>query len=154
MGTGVAIVQRTVKATPHRVFAVLADGWTYSDWVVGTVHVRDVDPSWPAVGSKLHHKAGPWPFSLQDSSTVLACEPGKSLTLKAGLWPLGSARVAISLAPVGTTSTRVTIEEDFEAGPLLFVRNKINDLLLHRRNVESLRRLADIAERARAGADS
>jgi hypothetical protein len=27
------------------------------------------------------------------------------------------------------------------------VRNKINDLVLHRRNVESLRRLADIAER-------
>lgn len=39
--------------------------------------------------------------------------------------------------------------EDFTAGPLLWARNKLNDLLLHRRNVESLRRLADIAERQR-----
>jgi len=144
---GMAIVHRTVRTTPARVFAVLADGWSYSDWVVGTVHIRDVDPSWPAVGSQLHHKAGPWPFSLQDSSTVLECRPEKSLSLRAGLWPLGQAVVRLHLEPVGTTQTRVTMEEDFEAGPLLFLRNKINDLVLHRRNVESLSRLADIAER-------
>ena len=145
-----AIVERTVPAPPDRVFAVLADGWTYSDWVVGTAHIRDVDPTWPAPGSKLHHKAGPWPFSLQDSSTVVAVVPGKELTLKAGLWPLGQACVRIILEPVGPASTKITMEEDFEAGPLLFVRNKINDLVLHRRNVESLRRLADIATREKA----
>ena len=127
---------------------MLADGWTYSDWVVGTVHVRAVDDSWPAPGSKLHHKAGPWPLSLQDSSTVVECVPGKSLTMKAGLWPLGQAHVHLELEPVGPSQTRVTIKEDFDAGPLLLLRNKINDLVLHRRNVESLRRLADIAERA------
>jgi hypothetical protein len=147
-----ATVRRTVQATPGRVFAVLADGWTYSDWVVGTAHIRDVDAAWPAPGAKLHHKAGPWPLSLQDSSTVVACEPGRSLTLKAGLWPLGQACVRIDLEPVGTAATRVTLAEDFEAGPLLFVRNKINDLVLHRRNIESLRRLADIAERAKTRA--
>ncbi len=145
-----AIVQRTVSAPPDRVFAVLADGWSYSDWVVGTVHIRDVDPSWPKPGSRLHHKAGPWPFSLQDSSTVVSMTPEQELTLKAGLWPLGQARVRIRLEPVGTTSTKVTIEEDFEAGPLLMLRNKINDLVLHRRNVESLRRLSDIATREKA----
>jgi hypothetical protein len=150
MGVAVAIVQRTVQAPPDRVFAVMADGWTYSDWVVGTVHVRDVDKSWPAPGSKLHHKAGPWPFSLQDSSTVVSMTPDKELSLKAGLWPLGQACVKITLEPVGVSSTRVTMEEDFEAGPLLFLRNKINDLVLHRRNIESLRRLADIATRNKA----
>ena len=142
-----AIVHRTVRTTPDRVFAVLADGWSYSDWVVGTVHIRDVDHSWPAVGARLHHKAGPWPFSLQDSSTVVECVPEKSLTLKAGLWPLGQAVVRIDLEAVGTAQTRVTMAEDFEAGPLLFLRNKINDLVLHRRNLGSLSRLADIAER-------
>jgi len=145
-----AKVQRILRTTPDRVFAVLADGWTYSDWVVGTVHVRDVDESWPAQGSKLHHKAGPWPLSLHDSSTVLECVPEKSLTLMAGLWPLGQAKVRIDLEPLGTSQTRVTMEEDFDAGPLLFLRNKINDLVLHRRNIESLRRLADIAERDRS----
>jgi hypothetical protein len=144
----VAKVQRTFRTTPDRVFAVLADGWSYSDWVVGTVHVRDVDPDWPAVGAKLHHRAGPWPLSLEDSSTVTACEPGRSLTMNAGLWPLGEAIVDITLEPVGNLATRVTIEEDFERGPLLWARNKVNDLVLHRRNIESLRRLADIAERS------
>jgi hypothetical protein len=133
------------------VFAVLADGWTYSDWVVGTVHIRDVEPAWPAPGSKLYHKAGPWPLSLQDSSTVVSMTPDRELTLKAGLWPLGQARVQIMLEPVGADSTRVTMAEEFEAGPLLALRNKINDLILHRRNVESLRRLADIATRDKAG---
>jgi hypothetical protein len=147
-----ATVQRTVQATPDRVFAVLADGWTYSDWVVGTAHIRDVDAAWPAPGTTLHHKAGPWPISLEDSSTVVACEPDRSLTLKAGLWPLGQAWVHMELEPVGTTATRVTLAEDFEAGPLRTLRNKINDLVLHRRNIEALRRLADIAEHAKTRA--
>jgi hypothetical protein len=140
-------VQRIVQAPPDRVFAVLADGWTYSDWVVGTAHIRDVDSTWPSPGSRLHHKAGPWPLSLKDSSTVVACEPDRSLKLKAGLWPLGEAIVKIDLEPVGAAATRVTMHEQFTAGPLLWARNKINDLLLHGRNVEALRRLADIAER-------
>jgi uncharacterized protein YndB with AHSA1/START domain len=146
----VAIVQRIVQAPPEQVFAVLADGWSYSDWVVGTVHIRDVDPNWPQVGTELHHKAGPWPLSLHDSSKVLECEPNRRLKLRAGLWPLGSAIVETVLEPVGEHATRVTLKEDFEAGPLLWARNKINDLLLHRRNIESLRRLSDIATRSKA----
>jgi hypothetical protein len=149
----VAIVQRTVPASPQQIFAVLADGWTYSDWVVGTVHIRDVDESWPAPGSKLHHKAGPWPLSLKDSSTVESMTPDRELTLLAGLWPLGQARVQIRLEPVGTGATLVTMEEDFQAGPLLALRNKVNDLVLHRRNAESLSRLSDIATREKAGQD-
>ena len=141
-------MQRTVQAPPDRVFAVLADGWTYSDWVVGTVHIRDVDPHWPQVGAELHHKAGPWPLSLHDKSTVQLMETNRRLRLSAGLWPLGEAIVDIRLEPVGTTFTRVTIEEHFERGPLRAVQNKINDLVMHRRNIETLRRLADIAERA------
>ncbi|BCY13775.1 SRPBCC family protein [Actinoplanes sp. L3-i22] len=141
-----ATVTRTVQASPARVFAVLADGWTYSDWVVGTSHIRDVEESWPAPGSKLHHKAGPWPLSLHDSSTVLACVPGRELKIRAGLWPLGEAVVDIVLEPEFDGGTRVVMREDFEAGPLRWVRNKINDLALHQRNVEALRRLADIVE--------
>lgn len=141
-----ALVRRTVKAPPAAVYAVLADGWTYSDWVVGTAHIRDVDPSWPAPGARLHHKAGPWPISLNDMSTVVAVEPERLLELRAGLWPLGEATVRITLEPAGE-ATVVTMHEDFHAGPLHFIKNKINDLLLHRRNVETLRRLADIAER-------
>jgi uncharacterized protein YndB with AHSA1/START domain len=146
----VAIVEKVIEARPEQVWAVLADGWTYSDWVVGTVHVRDVDDAWPRVGSQLHHKAGPWPFSLQDSSTILACEPPRRLVIRAGLWPAGEAIVVFTLEPVGTGATRVRIGEDFAAGPLRWVRNKVNDLVLHQRNKETLTRLADIAKRQKA----
>ncbi|TDC36296.1 SRPBCC family protein [Micromonospora sp. KC213] len=146
-----AIVEKVIEAPPQQVFAVLADGWTYSDWVVGTVHVRDVDADWPAVGSQLHHRAGPWPFSLEDSSTVLVCEPPHKLTIRAGLWPAGEAIVVFTLEPVRDgAATRVRIGEDFAAGPLRWIRNKLNDLVLHQRNKETLRRLADIATRQKA----
>ncbi|MEH0827541.1 MULTISPECIES: SRPBCC family protein [unclassified Micromonospora] len=145
-----AIVEKVIDAEPQHVFAVLADGWTYSDWVVGTVHVRDVDHDWPRVGTQLHHKAGPWPFSLEDSSTVLACEPPHKLVVKAGLWPAGEAIVVFTLEPVGDGATRVRIGEDFAAGPLRWVRNKLNDLVLHQRNKETLSRLCDIAVRQKA----
>ena len=145
-----AVTERVLNAAAEDIYAVLADGWTYSDWVVGTAHIRDVEPSWPEPGSTLHHKAGPWPLSLKDSSTVVACEPNRSMTMKVGLWPLGEGTVKIELEPAGESATRVTMHEDFHAGPLQWARNKINDLVLHRRNIESLRRLADIAERDKA----
>jgi hypothetical protein len=118
--------------------------------VVGTVHIRDVDEQWPKPGAELHHKAGPWPLSLHDKSTVLSCEPNRALKIRAGLWPLGEAVISFRLEPVGASSTRVVMTEEFAAGPLNWVQNKLNDVVLHRRNVESLRRLADIATREKS----
>jgi hypothetical protein len=146
----VARTEHVISTTPDRVFAILADGWTYSDWVVGTAHIRDVDPDFPAPGTTIHHKAGPWPLSLRDTSTVLDFEPDRMLLLRIGLWPLGEGRVRITLTPVGTTATRVTMVEDFHDGPLRWLRNTINDVALHFRNKESLRRLGDLAVRRAA----
>ncbi|MEU2615747.1 SRPBCC family protein [Micromonospora sp. NPDC007271] len=142
-----AIVEKVIDAPPERIFDVLADGWTYSDWVVGTAHVRGVDDSWPRVGSQLYHRAGPWPLSLQDASTVLACEAPHRLVLRAGIWPAGEAIISFTLAPLEGGRTRVRIGEDFVAGPLHRLRNKLNDVVLHLRNQESLNRLSDIATR-------
>jgi uncharacterized protein YndB with AHSA1/START domain len=150
---GVARTQLLIPVPPQRVFSVLADPWSYSDWVVGTVHIRDADEAWPAPGSQLYHKAGPWPFSLRDSTRVLECEPDRRLVMKPKLWPLGAAIVAIELRPEGEHSTRVVLTEDFVEGPLRWVRSKINDLALHWRNRETLRRLADIAVRREADAN-
>ncbi|QOC92687.1 SRPBCC family protein [Micromonospora craniellae] len=145
-----AIVERIIEAPVRQVWAVLADGWTYSDWVVGTAHMRDVDDDWPRVGARLHHRAGPWPFSLEDSSQVLECERERKLVLRVKLWPAGEGVVVFSLEPVGPHSTRVLLGEDFAAGPLRWLRTKINDLVLHQRNKETLSRLADIARRQKA----
>jgi len=38
----------TMHATPDRVFAVLSDPDSYGHWVVGSRHVRDADPGFPA----------------------------------------------------------------------------------------------------------
>jgi hypothetical protein len=136
-----------MEVAADQVFAVLADGWSYSDWVVGTAHIRDVDADWPAPGAEIHHKAGPWPVSVKDRSTVLECQPGRSLVLKVHLWPMGAGVVRIALDPLGLTTSRVTLYEQFTEGPLVGLRNKVNDVLLHYRNRESLRRLEDLAAR-------
>jgi hypothetical protein len=140
-----------INASPDQVFAVLADGWTYGDWVVGTAHIRAVESGWPEPGTKIHHKAGPWPVSLRDHTTSLESQPGTLLLLKVRLWPLGAGRVRFDLEPAGHGATRVTLTEEFVEGPLLGLRNKINDVVLHYRNRESLRRLADLAVGRAAG---
>ena len=83
-----AQVERWVDATPARVFEVLSDGWLYPLWVVGTTHMRAVEPSWPKVGSLLHHAVGAWPAMLRDESEVLVCEPDRRLVLEARGRPL------------------------------------------------------------------
>ncbi|MFV2100724.1 SRPBCC family protein [Micromonospora sp. LOL_024] len=145
-------MQRVIEAPVRRVWAVLADGWTYSDWVVGTAHMRDVDDGWPQVGTQLHHRAGPWPFSLEDTSTVLSCEPERRLVLRVQLWPAGEGVVVLTLEPVRTDATRVLLGEDFAAGPLRWLRTKLNDVVLHLRNEETLDRLSDIALRQKVPA--
>jgi uncharacterized protein YndB with AHSA1/START domain len=143
----VSITERIIRAPADRVFAVLSDGWTYSDWVVGTAHIRSVDATWPSPGSRLHHKAGPWPMSIKDRSESLECEPGRMLLLKVNLWPIGTGYVRMTLDPLDRQATRVTMQEQFTDGPMLGVRNKVGDVFLHYRNAEALRRLADLAER-------
>ena len=140
-----AIVESTIEADRKDVFAVLADGWTYSDWVVGTAHIRAVDPGWPRPGAVLHHTAGPWPLSLRDRTVSVRCEPPGLLVLAPHLWPLGEATVTITLEEQGPGRTLVGVHEDFERGPLRWLRTALNDLALHHRNRESLRRLGDLA---------
>jgi uncharacterized protein YndB with AHSA1/START domain len=141
-----AVTERVIAAPPEQVFAILADGWTYADWVVGTTHIRDVDREFPAPGSRIHHKVGPWPVSLRDETTVLRSEPPHRLVLRPKLRPFGELTASITLTPDGDGRTKVTMHEDTAAGPLHWLRTKANDLLMHGRNRETLRRLADMAE--------
>jgi uncharacterized protein YndB with AHSA1/START domain len=140
-----AIVEKVVEAPVGAVFAVLADGWTYSDWVVGTAHIRDVDDHWPAKGSKIYFKAGVWPVFVRDSTVVLSSDPPHELVMQARVRPVGEVTIAIRLTALSPTRTKVTFAEDFAAGPLRWVRTKLNDLVLHHRNKESLARLSDLA---------
>jgi hypothetical protein len=136
---------RVVEATPDQVWAVLSDGWTYPVWVVGASRMRDVDASWPEVGSELHHSAGIWPMLVNDSTEVLECSPGVMLRLRARGWPAGAAEVVIRLRPQGGV-TEVVIEESTVSGPASLIPNLVEDPLMKWRNTETLRRLAYVAE--------
>ena len=144
---------RLVHATPEQVWDVLADGWLYPLWVVGATRMREVDHDWPAVGSRLHHSVGTWPLIIDDNTEVVEAVPGHRLVLHAKAWPTGTAGVTIRLDPVGT-ETEVTIEEDAQQGPARLIPKPLRDLPLTWRNVESLRRLAYVAERRSAGRTS
>jgi uncharacterized protein YndB with AHSA1/START domain len=141
----VSTTSRPIAATPEQVWEVLSDGWLYPLFVVGAARMRDVDESWPAVGSRLHHSVGSWPLLIDDTTEVLEVEEGRRLLLLARGWPAGQAHVDISLVPSGDT-TVVTMTEDATAGPGLLVPKPLRDAQLHLRNVEALRRLAFVVE--------
>ena len=145
--------KREIKATPAQVWAVLSDGWLYPVWVVGATRMRDVDRSWPQAGSKLHHSAGVWPAVINDNTEVLECDPGRYLKLRARGWPLGEAEVAITLSPQGLQGahTLVEIKEEAVSGPGAMIPKPVEDLAIKYRNVETLRRLAFVAENRQAG---
>jgi uncharacterized protein YndB with AHSA1/START domain len=140
-----ATVTATIRTSPSVVFGVLADGWLYSNWVVGTSHMRAVEKDWPAVGTRLHHAAGIWPIVARDESVVEEMEPNRRLVLTAKGRPLGEARVVIELVATGE-HTLITMTETPTAGPGKWAHNPLSEAILVRRNVESLARLAAISE--------
>ena len=140
-----AEVSRVVGVAPAKVWAVLADGWTYPLWVVGATHMRDVDPGWPAVGSRIQHSVGVWPLMLEDHTEVIGVEVDRWLELRARAWPTGAARVRIRLAAVDG-GTLVTMNEFVESGPGRLVPGVVEGLMLRLRNGESLARLARVAQ--------
>ena len=140
-----ATVSTVVAAPAADVWAVLPDGWTYSGWVVGTVKIRDVEPAWPAAGSRLHHAVGAWPVTLQDETEVLECEEGRRLRMQARGWPAGEATVQLTLHPEGA-STRVEMYEEPTSGPGAWVHNRLVDAVGARRLTETLDRLRRYVE--------
>ncbi|MDQ2750751.1 MAG: SRPBCC family protein [Pseudonocardiales bacterium] len=134
-----------IEATRQRVFAVLSDGWAYSNWVVGASHMRAVEAGWPAPGSRLFHAAGAWPIMARDETVVESWEPNSKLVLTAKGRPLGEAKVVLELEDAGD-GCRVTMFETPTAGPGQWLHNPVFEALLVRRNAESLARLAAIAE--------
>lgn len=139
-------VQREVAAGAGDVWSVLADGWSYATWVVGTASVRAVDEGWPAAGRLIHHSVGIWPLLLHDTTSALESREPSQLVLEARGWPLGKAHVTIEVHPTGPRSCLVSIREDAVAGPGALVPKPVRQAVIVPRNREALRRLAQLAE--------
>ena len=135
-------------ASPERVFNVLTDAEAYAHWVVGAKRVRAVDEGWPEPGTAFHHSVGAGPANLNDSTTVIDLDPPRRLVLRGRARPLGTMAIELDVRR-RDDRTEITITEQPAAGPpswLIGPAAWVMDVLIHLRNVESLRRLRRLAE--------
>lgn len=136
------------------VFAVLRDPSAYAYWVVGAKRIRSVDDGWPAPGTAFHHASGVGPMEIKDLTRVVEVDEPNHLLLEAGMRPFGWAFVDLRLDEREGGTTHVTLKEWPSRG-LVARFGRLLDVLIHTRNVESLRRLKQVAEeraRERPGA--
>nr|WP_067720907.1 SRPBCC family protein [Nocardia yamanashiensis] len=140
----VAEPQITVPVPIEQAFEVIADGWLFALWVVGASHIRGVDEGWPRVGTRIHHSVGLWPLTVEDSTTVVAVDPPRSIELEAAVWPAGTARIWLTLDEESAGHTTIRIAERAHRGPVALMPGLLQDAMLLPRNRESLRRLAAI----------
>lgn len=141
---------RLVEVDPERLFAVLADGWTYSSWVVGASRIRAVGESWPQPGQKLHHSVGLWPLIVDDTTSSLNWQPPTLAILRADGGPLGVLEVRFDVQK-HLRGCVVRMTEDAVGGPSLLIPRTVRDVIGRVRNREALRRLAYLAERRTDG---
>jgi hypothetical protein len=139
-------VTRDIAATRERVWDVLADGWTYSGWVVGNSRIRAVDSNWPAPGTRILHSIGTWPAVINDETVVDSCVPGEELVLLAQVRPAATARITLRLNDLPGGQCRVAMSEVAASRPLRWVPDSVQLLGVAPRNRECLWRLAMIAE--------
>jgi hypothetical protein len=110
--------------------------------------VRAVDDGWPAPGTAFHHSVGAGPAKLDDATTVVELDPPRRLVLRGRARPLGTMAIALDVRRA-EHGTEITITERPAAGPPRWLRGPYAwamDVLIHLRNVESLRRLRRLAE--------
>ena len=107
-----------------------------------------VDDGWPAPGTAFHHSVGAGPATLDDATTVVELDSPHRLVLRGRARPLGTMSIALDVRRADG-ATEITITEEPAAGPPSWLRGPYAwamDVLIHLRNVESLRRLRRLAE--------
>lgn len=126
---------------------MIADGWTYSQWVVGNSRMRAVDPAWPQPGSAIHHSIGIWPAVINDKTVVESCIPEHELVLIAKGRPFGTARVTLRLHDLQSGGCLIEMAEVPVSPPLSWLPESVALAVAFPRNRESTWRLAAVAER-------
>ena len=137
--------ERLIHASVEDVFAILTDGWTYAAWVVGASRVRAVEAGWPQPGHSIHHSVGVWPLVIDDTTTVTQYEPLRFLQLRARAWPTGEGEIEFVATDRGGQCDLVMREVAVQ-GPATMVPDAVIEPLLRLRNIETLKRLALLAE--------
>jgi uncharacterized protein YndB with AHSA1/START domain len=138
-------VDLVIKSPVDVVWAVLADAYSYADWVVGAKEIRAVEGRWPDRGSLFHHTVGVGPLNLEDNTKVLEVEPTRHLVLEGRARPLGRARIEFTLSRVGAGTT-VALDEEAVSPTVARLLNPVLGPLVRARNNKTLERLARLAE--------
>jgi len=139
-------VTRDIAAPRQRVWDVLADGWTYSGWVVGNSRIRAVSSNWPAPGTRILHSIGTWPAVINDETVVERAKTGYELVLLAKIRPAAQARITMRLSDTPSGGCCVEMSEVAVSRPLRWVPYSAQLLGVAPRNHECTWRLAMIAE--------
>ena len=146
-------VRRHSAATRQAVWDIIADGWTYSQWVVGNSRMRAVDADWPAVGSRIQHSIGVWPLLVNDVTEVQESRPLEELVLLASAGLFGSARIFLRLSDTPTGGCLIEMAEVPVGRPMRWVPDRLALAAVIPRNRECTLRLSAIAERRTTTSD-
>ncbi|MET7758652.1 SRPBCC family protein [Streptomyces sp. NPDC005389] len=140
-----AVRHRLIHSAPQHVWAVLADGSRYADWVVGTSDSHVARGPWPELGSAIEYtvRIGPWTGS--GTTVVRRVDAPAELELEVDSVPVGTARVAIEVRPWGAESL-VIVDEHPLQGIGGALHNAVFDALIQLRHRDMLRRLANVVE--------
>ncbi|MFH8612636.1 SRPBCC family protein [Streptomyces sp. NPDC018029] len=136
---------RLIRVSPATVWAVLADGERYAQWVVGTASSTPVRGHWPAVGAAIEYQVRLGPLRATNETVVRRCEEGSVLELEAKAGPLGTARIAIEVRPWGEHCL-VIVDEHPLRGAAGALHNAGVEALIQLRHRAMLARLAQVCE--------
>ena len=103
---------------------MLADAYSYDQWVIGTRRILYADPDWPGAGSSLRDEAELGLLRIRGHTVVREVEEPSRLELEADAWPLG-ARVAMQIRRCGD-DTLLALEEHWIRGPHLLLDNPLS----------------------------
>ncbi|MFM9699654.1 SRPBCC family protein [Streptomyces europaeiscabiei] len=140
-----AIRHRLIKVSPQAVWAVLADGSRYAEWVVGTSASEPVRGRWPEVDSAIEYEIRVGPLRLSNETVVRYCEEEAELGLEARAGVLGTARISIRLRPWGRYCLVIADEHPLQ-GVGGALHNVGMEALIQLRHRAMLARLARLCE--------
>jgi uncharacterized protein YndB with AHSA1/START domain len=132
-------------ATVNAFWRLLADPYSWADWVAGTAAIRSADAHWPASGARLYHQFGPRPLAVRGHTTVVDVDPGRRIGLLASALPYGLVRIEITLNETAD-GTRIELCEEMIGGLGERVP-RVAQAIQRARNRRSLSRLSTLAER-------
>lgn len=133
----------------QQVFDELLIPANFGEWVVGAKHVRGTSGNWPSEGAEFHHTVGVGPMKIADTTKIEQIDPPRRLVLDARAWPVGDARVDITLISTTAGATQVVMVEEVVGGPAKLIPSPVSERMIRLRNRRSLNRLRRLILRHR-----